>query len=66
MADTITYRLSSIDQSVVRGYVRYSLIFPCGNDETTREQVVANLTAAIKRTVANTYVNGNQARQCID
>lgn len=66
MADTITYRLSSIDQSIIRAYTRYSLIFPCGNEATTREQVVTNLMASVKRAIYKTCVNHNKARRYVD
>lgn len=64
MADTVTYRLSSIDQSFIRAYVRYSLCFPCDDGEAVRQQVVANLMVSVKRAISNTYVDHNRAQRC--
>lgn len=53
MSEAVIYRLSSIDQSIIRTYIRYCLCFPCGSDEAVvREQVANNLTASTKRAIS--------------
>ncbi|EME49571.1 hypothetical protein DOTSEDRAFT_20008 [Dothistroma septosporum NZE10] len=46
--DAIAYELSSIDQSMIRTYIRYCLCFPCSDDDGDRPQLAADLTASTK------------------
>jgi hypothetical protein len=52
MADTVVFRLSSIDQGSVRVYVRYALCYPCDSDEESIKRVAANLRHNLKRGVS--------------
>ncbi|KAF2172918.1 hypothetical protein M409DRAFT_16873 [Zasmidium cellare ATCC 36951] len=50
--EAVTYRLSSIDQSLIRAYVRYALCFPCkGEEEGVQERVGKSLRENVKRAV---------------
>ncbi|KAK4507011.1 hypothetical protein PRZ48_000745 [Zasmidium cellare] len=52
--DTITYRLSSIDQSLIRAYVRYALCFPNNkgqDDQKFQKEVAENLQKNVKRAI---------------
>ncbi|KAK4545581.1 hypothetical protein LTR36_002931 [Oleoguttula mirabilis] len=51
MAEQHVYRLSSIDQSLLRTYIRYCLCFPC--EDADISEVTNKLLTAVKRTVAN-------------
>ncbi|KAK5136218.1 hypothetical protein LTR08_003825 [Meristemomyces frigidus] len=51
MAEMHTYKLSSIDQSVVKTYIRYCLCYPCQDYEVL--QVTKRLQAAVKRVVTH-------------
>lgn len=51
MAESHIYRLSSIDQSLIRIYIRYCLCFPC--NATDIEAVTTRLAVSVNRTVAH-------------
>lgn len=52
MTEAVVFRLSSIDQSSVREYIRYALCYPCDNDAASIDAIASKLTASLKRGVS--------------
>ncbi|CZT15569.1 uncharacterized protein RCC_01421 [Ramularia collo-cygni] len=52
MTESVVFRLSSIDQSSTREYIRYALCYPCESDAASLDSLAIKLSAALKRGVS--------------